>query len=288
MNVRQNPSGHKRLTTFLLLTLGFSSIFWYLIGAAGSLGAQGGLYVLGLMWCPGLAALLTTLIFQGNLRGLGWGWGKTRYQVTSYLLPLGYAAAVYVPVWLFGLGGLNADAAQEVAGRWGMSGVPTWVALLAFLVLAGTLGMIGSCISTLGEEIGWRGLLVPELAKSMSFTKLSLVSGLIWAVWHYPVILLADYRGSTPVWYSMACFTLMVVGISFAYAWLRLKSGSLWTGVLLHASHNLFVQSYFDRLTVDTGPTEWIIGEFGIGLVIVSLLVAVYYWRKADELPEPA
>ena len=79
----------------------------------------------------------------------------------------------------------------------------------------------------------------------------------------------------------------MVVGISLAYSWLRLKSGSLWTGMWLHASHNLFVQSYFDRLTVDTGPTGWIIGEFGIGLVIVCLLIAVYYLRKADELPEP-
>ena len=288
MSVRRNPSGYKRLTTFLLLTLGFSSVFWYLIGTAGSLGARGGLYVLGLMWSPGLAALLTVLVFQKNLRGLGWGWGKTRYQVTSYLLPLGYAAAVYVPVWVFGLGGLDAARAHDVAGRWVMDGLPTWVALLVFLVLAGTLGMIGSCITALGEEIGWRGFLVPELAKNMSFAKVSLVSGLIWAVWHYPVILLADYRGSTPVWYSMACFTLMVVAISFAYAWLRLKSGSLWTGMWLHASHNLFVQSYFDRLTIDTGPTGWIIGEFGIGLVIVSLLVAVYYLRKADELPEPA
>ena len=42
MNLRQNPASSKRLTTFLLLTLGFSSIFWYLIGSAGSLGANGG------------------------------------------------------------------------------------------------------------------------------------------------------------------------------------------------------------------------------------------------------
>jgi hypothetical protein len=56
----------------------------------------------------------------------------------------------------------------------------------------------------------------------------------------------------------------------------------------LHASHNLFVQSYFDRLTIDTGPTRWITGEFGIGLVIVTVLVAVYYWRKAEQLPEAA
>jgi len=283
--VSHDPSSPRRLITFLLLTLGLSAIFWYLIISAGTLGARGGLYVIGLMWSPGVAAMLTVLIYQGNLRGLGWGWGKSRYQVTSYLLPLGYAAVVYVPVWLLGLGGLDPSRAQNVASRWGFEGASTLVALLVFLVLAGTLGMIQSCITALGEEIGWRGFLVPELAKRMSFAKVSLVSGLIWAFWHYPVILLADYRGATPRWYSLACFTVTVVGISFAYAWLRLKSGSLWTGMWLHASHNLFVQSYFDRLTTDTGPTEWIIGEFGIGLVIVSVIIAVYYLRKADELP---
>jgi membrane protease YdiL (CAAX protease family) len=283
-----DSSTPKRLITFLLLTLGFSSVFWYLMIAAGSLSIGGGLYVLGLMWSPGVAAMLTVLLFQGNLRGLGWGWGKTRYQAISYLLPLGYAAVVYVPVWLLGLGGLNSAAAQDVAARWGVPGASTFVALVVFLLLAGTITMIGSCISALGEEIGWRGFLVPELAKTMSFAKVSLVSGFVWAAWHYPLILFADYRGATPRWFSLTCFTLMVVGISFAYAWLRLKSGSLWTGMWLHASHNLFVQSYFDRLTIDTGPTRWITGEFGIGLVIVTVLVAVYYWRKAEQLPEAA
>jgi len=37
----------------------------------------------------------------------------------------------------------------------------------------------------------------------------------------------------------------MIVSISFVFAWMRLKSGSLWTGVLLHASHNLFIQAFF-------------------------------------------
>jgi hypothetical protein len=50
----------------------------------------------------------------------------------------------------------------------------------------------------------------------------------------------------------------MVLGISFLFAWMRLKSGSVWTGMLLHASHNLFVQAFFDAQTrparVTCGP----------------------------------
>jgi membrane protease YdiL (CAAX protease family) len=80
----------------------------------------------------------------------------------------------------------------------------------------------------------------------------ALISGVIWSVWHYPILFFADYNASTPAWYGAACFTVMVVGLSFAFAWMRLKSGSLWTAVLLHASHNLFIQRVFDPLTTDT------------------------------------
>ena len=97
-----------------------------------------------------------------------------------------------------------------------------------------------------------RGFLVPELAKATSFTKLSLISGVIWAAWHSPILLFADYNAGTNRWYALACFSVMVVSISFVFAWMRLKSGSLWTGAILHASHNLFVQGVFDQLMRDT------------------------------------
>src|SRR4051794_30801383 len=54
------------LATFLGLTLALSAIFWWLIISAGSLGAHGGSYVLALMWCPGVSALITRLVFQRN------------------------------------------------------------------------------------------------------------------------------------------------------------------------------------------------------------------------------
>jgi membrane protease YdiL (CAAX protease family) len=142
----------------------------------------------------------------------------------------------------------------------------------------------GSCVSALGEEIGWRGLLVPELAKVTSFTNTALISGAIWALWHFPVIFLAGYNGGTPGWYSAICFTAMVMGLSTMFAWMRLKSGSVWTAMLLHASHNLFIQGVFDPLTRDTTVTKYIRGEFGAAMAVTGLITGYFFWRKRAEL----
>ncbi|HSY26752.1 MAG TPA: CPBP family intramembrane glutamic endopeptidase, partial [Burkholderiaceae bacterium] len=89
----------------------------------------------------------------------------------------------------------------------------------------------------------------------------------------------------TPAWYAMSCFTIMVVAQSYIFAWLRLRSQSLWPAAFLHGSHNMFVQLIFTPLTVDTGNTKYVIDEFGAGLAIASTIVAVYFWRRREELP---
>ncbi len=157
---------------------------------------------------------------------------------------------------------------------------------LGRLPLLVTLGTVMSCTSALGEELGWRGLLVPELAKLTSFTKLSLLSGVIWAAWHMPGIFFADYNsGTTPRLYAAGCFAVMVIAISFIFAWMRLKSGSVWTGMLLHASHNLWIQGFFDRITVDRAYTRWFTTEFGAALALTTVLTAVVFWRLRHRLP---
>ncbi|HET7622627.1 MAG TPA: CPBP family intramembrane glutamic endopeptidase [Gemmatimonadaceae bacterium] len=254
------------VTTFLVLTFALSAIFWWLIIDAGSLGAHGGLYVLALMWCPGVSALITRLIFQHDLRGEGWGLGSPRWLALAYLLPVAYATVAYGAVWLLGLGGV--DLARFTTGT------------ATFLVL----GTIQSLVSATGEELGWRGFLVPTLAKSMSFGRLAVLSGAIWALWHFPLIIFADYNSGTATWYSLVCFTLMVTALAVILAWLRLRSGSVWPAALMHASHNLFVQGFFDRVTVDTGPTPWLTSEFGAGLAITVGVVAWIFWRWRGEL----
>ena len=153
-------------------------------------------------------------------------------------------------------------------------------ALTVFVLIKATKGAAETLIFSLGEEIGWRGLLVPELARMTSFTKTALVSGIVWAAWHMPVIFLADYNSAgTPDLYGAAMFAVMIIAISFPFAWLRLKSGSLWTAVMLHTTHNIFIQGVFERLTGSTGITPYITGEFGVGLALTSVLIAYVFWR---------
>jgi len=158
-------------------------------------------------------------------------------------------------------------------------------ALPALFLLLATVGVLGSCISVLGEELGWRGFLVPQLAKVTSFPRVALISGAIWALWHYPIILFAGYRGAGPLWYSLVCFTVLVLGISFLFAWMRLKSDSVWTGMLLHASHNLFAQAFFDAQTRRARVTGLWTTEFGAGLAFIAVVVAVIFYAKRGELP---
>jgi membrane protease YdiL (CAAX protease family) len=255
----------KEIVVFLALTLVFSSVFWTLIIISGFGAKNAVFYVFGLMWSPGISAIFTSLIFQKSLRPIGWKWGKTKYQALSFFLPIVYSALSYSVVWLVGWGRINKEFSVDT---------------VRFL----TVGILFSLLFALGEEIGWRGYLVPQLSKVMSFTSVCLISGFVWSVWHYPLVIFSGYHGGTSVLYSLVCFTLMVTGTSFAYAWLRLISGSVWTGMFLHGMHNHFVQSFFDPMTGDSGITPYIIGEFGAALAVAGIVVAFIFWKLRYRL----
>jgi membrane protease YdiL (CAAX protease family) len=273
-----------RILTFLGLTFGLSAIFWTTIAQAGTLNAGGGAYTLALMWCPGIAALSTTLVFQRNLSGLGWRLGQRRYLLPAYFLPIGYGLVAYGLVWLTGLGVFTTDNLPAL-GSLTPESLPPSAKLAGFLVVISTAGIVVALLSATGEELGWRGLLVPELARRLSFNQTALLSGVIWTIWHLPLILFADYHSATPRLYAIACFTVMVLGMSFLLAWLRLRSGSVWPAALLHASHNLWVQAVFDPLTRDTGATAYLTGEFGALLALaIGVAAALCVLKGSDEV----
>lgn len=274
---------------FLAITLGLSSIFYFLIIYSGSLGAGRGLYVSGLMWCPGIAALITIKILGRKLSSLGWNWGKSKWQFQSYLVPILYAFITYLIVWVFGWGGFyNKEFVASLTNSFGLGDLGDGITIAIYVILLGIFGTIRSAANALGEEIGWRGFLTPEMYKRYGYTKTSLIIGLIWSLWHLPILLFADYNSGTPSWYAMSCFILAITSLTFIFTWYRMKSGSLWTAVILHAAHNLFIQNIFTPLTVDTGQTAYFIDEFGIVLPVIGIGFAIYYWSLRKELePKP-
>lgn len=258
------PISRPALWTFLGLTFGLSAVLWRLIiHEGGSLDK----YVFLLMWAPGTSAIVTRLLFQRNLRGQGWLPGSVKWLAAGYLLPLLYATVAYGLVWATGQGGVDLTRFVDPLGL--------------FLVL----GTLQSTLSATGEELGWRGFLVPALAQRYSFAKTAFLSGAIWSMWHWPLIVAADYNAGTNTMWAVGCFTVMVIGISFPFAWLRLRSGSVWPAALMHASHNLFVQGFFDRVTVDTGRTLWLTTEFGAALAVTAAITAWAFARRPLAAP---
>jgi uncharacterized protein len=277
-------SSRRQVLTYLGFVLLFSSVFYFLIIHAKQLGGGDGLYVVGIMWCPALAAFATMKVNRRNLAELGWKWPARKYAAASWYIPLAYAAVAYTIVWTTGLGGFpNHHFMDRLVGTMGQHLSPAASTVL-YVLLTGSFGLVGSTAHGLGEEIGWRGFLVPELSKTVGFTGTALISGVVWSLWHYPILIFADYNAGTATWYALTCFTVMVIAISFVFAWLRLKSGSLWTGALLHASHNLYVQAIFTPLTRDTGKTAWFIDEFGAVLPLVAIAFAIYFWTRRREV----
>ena len=147
-------------------------------------------------------------------------------------------------VWFLGFGGFYnaefiAEAQTGMADTFGFNIGSPMLVMLVLVLVNGTVGLLLPGIFAIGEEIDWRGFLVPELYKHVNFTQTSLISGVIWVVYHYPLLIgLVAPRMGVSVWPLLLFAMVGGVGISFIVAWLRLRSGSLWTAVIFHAALN--------------------------------------------------
>jgi membrane protease YdiL (CAAX protease family) len=138
-------------------------------------------------------------------------------------------------------------------------------------------------VFVLGEEIGWSGYLTPTLQKIFSVPVTSLVVGGYWAIWHYPAIIGGFYGSGTPLWVALPGFTIVLIGASFIRTVLVSKSKSLWTGVVLHVSHNIILMGIFYEMTVKKGYAGYLVSETGVFLGVVYIVIAVIFWRIIEK-----
>ena len=225
-------------------------------------------------WCPGLAALCTCLLLRIPLGTLGWSWPARRFLWLAYFLPLLYATPVYLLTWLIVRGSFTLKSFEVASVEpYGLARWPAFGTFGVALPLVFTVGVVFEAVWSLGEELGWRGFLFPRLQQRFGFHGACLISGFIWAVWHYPEILWTDWKPDTNAVFALTCFTVMIVALAYIMGYLRLRSVSLWPCVLLHATHNNFIQGVFDPLTAPVSWAKYITTEFGAGLA-VALVVA--------------
>lgn len=269
MNLVNMNNTKKEIITFIIVLTILSSASFIIVSLLKIPNAQNSIYFIGYAFSPALAGFITALIYNRNLKGFGWQWGKSKYQLLSYFLPFFYGLLVYGFIWIFKIVPINHDFLNKLTNTKGLA-----IELLIFA----TYGVIIRGIGAFGEELGWRGFLLPRLMKLTNFTYSSFIIGLIWTIWHIPIILFTSYGKNIGV-FGILLSAIGAIAACFMINWIRLKSGSVWTSVMIHASHNKYIQNLYDPLTSNTANSNLITGEFGIGLTIIFIILGLLFWR---------
>jgi membrane protease YdiL (CAAX protease family) len=275
----KNKEAWKTIILFLTLLTALSLIAYYAILKLNPTS----IYVGSLMISPALASFITLKIRKRPISSLPWNLKELKYLKLSYITPILYISIAYTLIWILGFGNLiNTERILKWSNELGIDSSNQTLVIIVMIFLLLTVGVIKNLGSTLGEEIGWRGFLIFELRRVMSFKALAIVSGFIWAIWHFPIIYLM-YGRSENLALHMGAFTIMIIGISVILAYYTFKSNSLWPAAVYHSVHNIYIQKICTPLTISNDNTTFWIDEYGLMIPIVTTIFAVYFWRKAGN-----
>lgn len=247
------------LIYFAVLIPGSAILETTVLHLGGSIGHYGWLIFL-LMWTPAISSFVARIVLREGIRDVSFRLGgpeAVRTMVAAVVFPLVVGAIAYGTGWATGLVGYNSPAHGF------------WLNLARAIALGCTIGVLSGA----GEEIGWRGYMLTRLIDA-GVPQPLLVSGIIWASWHFPLILSGQYAAGPHPGISAAIFLVDVVGIAYVIGILRLRSGSVWPAALLHGAWNGIIQVGFDPAATGPGATTWV-GESGIFVAVVSLAIGL-------------
>lgn len=289
---------------FVLLACGLAWLvalpLWLGDGLASPLA---GVLIPVMMFTPAIAVLIVMLVFRfpgrgERLRFLGmWPLRPAKRVVWLSVLALvgpvviiaasiGVASLFgWVQLDLVGLSGFTQTLAASLPE--GVPVPPAWIVIAAQAVTIPIAAATINAVMAFGEELGWRGFLVPALRPLGTWPTL-LISGVLWGLWHSPVILLGYNFNRVDI-----TGVLFMVGGCVAWGillgWLRLRSASVWPAVFAHgalnASGGMVAWFFATGTTFDMA----LVGPLGVaGWIVVAVVVVVLaltgQFRRQPEL----
>ncbi|MFB6168565.1 MAG: CPBP family intramembrane glutamic endopeptidase [Haloferacaceae archaeon] len=184
------------------------------------------------MFSPLIAGLAVCLRHGVALTDVGLRRGRVRWLALSAVVALPLVAmALLVAVAVPGVGfNPAADPLPGIALPSGFLGV------LATFLLALGLGATVNAAFAFGEEFGWRGYLLWELAP-LGFWRASVLIGAVWGLWHAPVIVAGYNYPSFPL-LGVLAMTVACVSFSPVYTYLVVQADSVLAAAFLHGVFN--------------------------------------------------
>lgn len=241
-------------------------------------------WVIPLMWSPAAASIVARLMLREGFADVSFRVGGRRgWQaiVVAVIFPIIIGLTVYGVAWMTGLARF-VPRPDGLAAQLGAASASPVAAFLVMLAVAATMGTIVGILTAAGEEIGWRGYMLTRLIDA-GISRPVLVSGLIWGLWHVPVILGAGYATGPSPTASVLLLVVLATAFGFVFARLRLQTGSVWPAIVLHAAWNSIIQSAFDAARTGGDGSRlhdgasWWVGESGVLTAIAMIIAAVVF-----------
>ena len=254
-------SSWRPVLVFCLLAFGLSWLICLPLWLGGGLTSP--LFMvcsLAMMATPGISALIVVRFIEKRPIASTLGLRPRTGAVSTLIwLAIAFVAVVLVViaalatsaafgVYTFDLVGLSGfreiyqaqlDAQGVSIDELGMSLRMIW--LLQFVNIA--VGSVINTVPALGEELGWRGYLFPRLRDLLGPAGAVLVLGIIWGVWHAPLILLGyNYPTNPPL--GVLAMIVPSIGLGALLAWLTERGGSVWQAALGHGTYNAAVGGF--------------------------------------------
>jgi membrane protease YdiL (CAAX protease family) len=219
-----------------------------------------------------VAILTFTITPRGRRRELWGGIGLRRAGLRAWpaalLLPLLLCAGAYGTAVATGVGHLDVSLGDAT---------PDWALNLVIGAVIGTAFI-------LGEEIGWRGFLLPRLQLlTGDRRRAALLTGFLHGCFHLPLILIATtYNNEVSAWVSAPVTVAVITSGGIFYAWLWDRSRSVWPVAIAHNTVNtVFSLGAAAVVATGDGNVASVAGETGYATLGVCVVAAVVLWHRA-------
>lgn len=271
----------KRLWIFVLLESIFLGVFSLLYWMNGS-----SLLLTWLMFTPAVSVILTRVLTREGTRELYlriWLRKNLRCYLAVWLLTpvVSYlGAAIYFLAFPQEFT-LSSQFAQEL----GLQDIDYLVMLIRVIPLAILVNPLTGLLPCLGEELAWRGYVLPKFL-CFGKTKATLMTGLLWGLWHTPIVAMGYNYGNGHPFANILAMLLFCTVLGVIEGYLFFHTNSVWGPVIFHAAINgmdLYAPSQLfmnTQANLFIGPN--LVGIIGGAGLILSAIWCLYCLLKMD------